>query len=366
MPAPFGPTMPMRSPRWIRIEKLSTILRSPKDLADGLGLDHQLARFFGLRSSEIGIARGPAIIPPLLAQRMKIAEPLDIALAPAGDAVAQPVLFIDDFAVELVLLALFLREHLIAPGFKGAEAAIDLPDLAAIEPGGGARQVGEEAAIVADDDQRRAAAVELAFQPFDGRKIEMVGGLVQQQDVGRGRQYARQRRAAGLAAGELHRLFVAAKRELLQEIARLIAVVARAETGFDIGKRCRRASEIRLLRQIADGRARLHEAAAAIGFDYACRDLQQRRLARAVAPDQADALGRRHRKLDTCEQRRAAKGELDVLQLDQRRRHGSVLMWRRLLCPLALDAADGLVERRQEHGAVARCERFWAASDFAR
>src|SRR6266436_6892041 len=44
----------------------------------------------------------------------------------------------------------------------------------------------------------------------------------------------------------------------------------------------------------------------------------------------------------------------------------SILMWRRLLCPLALDAADGLVERRQEHGAVARCERFWAASDFAR
>jgi hypothetical protein len=29
LPAPFGPTMPMRSPRWTRIEKSSTILRSP-------------------------------------------------------------------------------------------------------------------------------------------------------------------------------------------------------------------------------------------------------------------------------------------------------------------------------------------------
>src|SRR5258706_9518223 len=32
LPAPLGPTMPMRSPRCTRIEKSSTILRSPYDL----------------------------------------------------------------------------------------------------------------------------------------------------------------------------------------------------------------------------------------------------------------------------------------------------------------------------------------------
>ena len=103
---------------------------------------------------EVGIAGGAAIVAALLAQREQIAEPLDVALAAAGDAVAQPVLLVDDLAVELVLVALFLGQHLVAPGLEGAEAAVDLLDLAAIEPGGGARQVGEEAAVMADDDQR--------------------------------------------------------------------------------------------------------------------------------------------------------------------------------------------------------------------
>ena len=92
---------------------------------------------------------------------------------------------------------------------------------------------------MADDDQRAAAAVEFAFQPFDGGEIEMVGRLVQQQDVGRGRQHARQRRAAGFAAGEMRGVFVAVKPELLQQIARLIVIVAGAEAGLDIGQRRR-------------------------------------------------------------------------------------------------------------------------------
>src|SRR6202165_6192902 len=107
------------------------------------------------------------MFPPLLAQRVEIAEPLDVALAAAGDAVAQPVLLIDDLAVELVLLALFLGQHLVAPSLEGAKTAVDLPDLAAIQPRGGAREVREEAAVVADDDERAAAAGEVCFQPFD-------------------------------------------------------------------------------------------------------------------------------------------------------------------------------------------------------
>ena len=67
-------------------------------------------------------------------------------------------------------------------------------------------------------------------------EIEMVGRLVQQQDVGRGRQHPRQRRAAGLAAGDVRGIFVAVQAELLQQIARLIMVVAGAEAGLDIGR----------------------------------------------------------------------------------------------------------------------------------
>ena len=54
----------------------------------------------------------------------------------------------------------------------------------------------------------------------------MVGRLVQQQDIGRGRQHPRQRRAAGFAAGDIRGVFVAMKPELLQDVAGLIMVVA--------------------------------------------------------------------------------------------------------------------------------------------
>src|SRR4051812_14342756 len=45
---------------------------------------------------------------------------------------------------------------------------------------------------------------------------------------------------------------------------------------------------------------------------------------------------------------------------------GSTLLWRARIRFAALDAADGLVERRQERRAVARRERFGTAGDFAR
>lgn len=119
-------------------------------------------------------------------------------------------------------------------------------------------------------------------------------------------------------------VFVAVQAELLHQIARLIMIVAGAKAGLDIGQRRLVVAEIRLLRQIADGGAGLHEAAAAVGLDEAGRDLEQRRLARAIAADQADALARRHRQLDARQQRRSAKGQPDIFQLDQRRRHGSL------------------------------------------
>src|ERR1035437_1571097 len=44
----------------------------------------------------------------------------------------------------------------------------------------------------------------------------------------------------------------------------------------------------------------------------------------------------------------------------------STLFLRGLVYPLALDAANGLIERRQKRRAVARCERFGTAGHFAR
>ena len=113
-----------------------------------------------------------------------------------------------------------------------------------------------------------------------------------------GREHARQRRAPRLAAGEPRRRLVAGEPELLEEMMRLVAIITRPKAGLDVGQRRRRAGEIGLLRQIADRSTRLNEACAAVGLDQSRGDLEQGRLARAVAADQADALAGGHRQLD--------------------------------------------------------------------
>jgi hypothetical protein len=55
---------------------------------------------------------------------------------------------------------------------------------------------------VADDEAGAALAGDGAFQLFNGGDVEVVGGLIKQQDVGVCRERAREGCAARLAAGE--------------------------------------------------------------------------------------------------------------------------------------------------------------------
>src|SRR5207248_6298648 len=130
---------------------------------------------------QCGLAGRRAIVAPRLAQRLERAEPPHVALAPRRHAVAAPMLLGDDLAVELVLLALLLDQHFVAPRLERRKAALDPAGLPAVEPHRCARQVGEEAAVVTDGDERALPAVELALEPFDGGEIEMIGGFIEQQ-----------------------------------------------------------------------------------------------------------------------------------------------------------------------------------------
>ena len=149
----------------------------------------------------------------------------------------------------------------------------------------------------------------------------MIGRLVEQEDVGLRRQHTRERCAACLAAREARGLFRTIEAELFEQIARAVRLVAARHSGFDIGERRGEAGEIRLLREITDRRAGLCEARAAIGLDKSGSDFQQRRFARAVAPDQADALAFADGNLRALEQRRAAEREMDILQGKEGRGH---------------------------------------------
>ena len=62
--------------------------------------------------------------------------------------------------------------------------------------------IREEIAVVGDDDKRALELLQIFFKPVGSFGIEVVCGLVKEQDVGIGEQQAANRDAAALAAGE--------------------------------------------------------------------------------------------------------------------------------------------------------------------
>ena len=255
---------------------------------------------------------------------MQIRQPLLVALAPRGDAVAQPVLLHRDLAAQLVPLGLLLRQHRVAPRLERREPLVQLARDPAVEPHRGARQPLQQPAVVADHHDAGAHPGQLALQPLDARQVQMVGRLVEQQDVRRRRQRPCQRRAPHLAARERRRVFGAAQPELFQQVARpvVVGVGVGHQPRLDIRERGGEAGQVGFLRQIADGGAGLGEAAAGVLFHQAGGDAQQGGLARAVPPDQADPVAGGHRQSGAGQQRGGAEGQVDVLQQKSGRRHG--------------------------------------------
>ena len=72
-----------------------------------------------------------------------------------------------------------------------------------------------------------------------------------------------------------------------------------------------------VLGQPRDAHAWLHPDAAAIGLEFAADDLQQRRLAGAVAADHADAFFRVDLQVRAVEQRQVSVSHRDVVERDQ-------------------------------------------------
>ena len=150
----------------------------------------------------------------------------------------------------------------------------------------------------------------------------MVGRFVEEQDVRVGRQNAGKRRPPALAAGEAPGILGAAEVELFHEQPRPMRIVARAKARRDEGFRGGEARKVRLLREVAHRGAGLQEARARIRLDQACRNSQQRRLAGAVAADQRQPLAGADGKLRARQQRRAAEGQVNVLEKEERCGHG--------------------------------------------
>ena len=120
---------------------------------------------------------------------------------------------------------------------------------------------------MADQHERRVHGVQLVLQPLDGRQIEMVGRLVEQEDVGLAAPARGPAPRGGFAARKRAGSSVAGQAELAEQITGAVAVVAGHQSRFDIRRGWWRSRRDRFLRQVADRRARLREAGAVVGLD---------------------------------------------------------------------------------------------------
>ena len=161
---------------------------------DRLRLEVFLCRELEFRRAASRYHRGA-----LRAHLPQLLESALVALAPRGHAAFEPVRFQFELGVELLRRACFLGVDLLFPRLVAAEADFLASQIAAIEPQRRTRQALEERPVVADHDEGAAITLKPAFKPVDRAKVEMVGRLVHQQQVGVLRQRACDRCAALLA-----------------------------------------------------------------------------------------------------------------------------------------------------------------------
>ena len=174
---------------------------------------------------------------------------------------------------------------------------------------------------MADQQQAAAIGLKLAFQPFDGRQVQVVGRLVEQQDVGGRDQGAAQGRAPRLPAGQGPRAAVAGKAEAVQhgiDPVQGILIVGRQALRDEVVDG-RVAVERRLLRQIRDPRAGLEKAFAVVGQDLPGQQFHEGGFAAAVASNQAHLFAPRDAEIDFLEHRQTAESDRGAHQRDQGR-----------------------------------------------
>ncbi len=112
--------------------------------------------------------------------------------------------------------------------------------LAAVELEDPAGDVVEEVAVVGDRDDRALVLGQVLLEPGDRLGVEVVGGLVEQQQVGRAQQQPAERHAPALAAGE--RAHVGVRRRQAQGVHRVFELrvevprVGRVDLRLDVAE----------------------------------------------------------------------------------------------------------------------------------
>ena len=233
------------------------------------------------------------------------------------------------------------RELLCLPRLVGVVGAGIAAQHAAIELDDAGRDRVEEGAVVGDHHDAALEADQQLLEPGDRVEVEVVGRLVEEQHVGHGDERARQRDALLGPARELGDRSRAVEVEMRQrrldpllpvpgierldprlqgvEVGafgmRLVGIADDARFGDALADGVEdRAGvvELGLLRHVADAQALGLLQQAVVELLEPGDHLQQRRLAGAVAADQADPLARLERQRGAVEQGDVAVGEVRV------------------------------------------------------
>ena len=210
----------------------------------------------------------------------------------------------------------------------------------------------EEVAVVGDQQQRARIAREPVLEPQHGVEVEVVGGLVEQQQLGARHQRLREVEAHAPAAGKArHRIAVtrirdAESREELGRACPCGVAADRLEAMVQLGDqvpvvRLRglgggegrldlaqlgvavehvlarwRGDGRRLLRDVGDAPRRRQLDVARLRCQFAAQQREQRRLAAAVGADHAHFLPGVHGQRRVLDEARGTARERDVAQAD--------------------------------------------------
>ncbi len=247
------------------------------------------------------------------------AQPVDLDPRPVG---------------ERLLVVLLVLEHLVALDQEVAVGAVDGEDplrIDAVELEHPARDVLEEVAVVGDHHERLRGFHQQLLELEDPFEVEMVGRLVEEQQVGLAGDLAGDRQALLPAAGE------GADRELaLAAIAeaepaegargaRLLLVLLERLAGERLDHHLlggRLGREAGVLLDVADPDPLAERELPVVGLEAPGEDAQQRRLAGAVGADEPHPVALKEAKRKILEQRAGTELVRHPLTREQQRAGG--------------------------------------------
>ena len=217
-------------------------------------------------------------------------------------------------------------QKLVAPRQEVAVSSLGLEEavrIGAVQLQHARGHVLEEIAIVADDEERARPVGQDAFQPENAFHVEVIGGLVHQEDVRCGRQLARD--GEPLLPAPRQRVDLRARirepgpAECLRDSAGPVLLVdAVQRRPHDVVDRAA-ADEDGVLGHVADTNAAANRAGTGVGRRDAGENLQQRRLAGAIGTDEARLVAFEQSERQTVEERPGSEGLADGLTAEQER-----------------------------------------------